>query len=177
VKEYAISLYFDEQTQNRLLDLMKVAANACGSGYMLEPILIPPHITVCYFKADRPDVALKLIAEKIQTLKTGKIIWASLGAFIPNAFYSAPILNEYLLNMCVEFNALLDGKVELIDYYRPYNWMPHTTLATKLTYEQLNKAFAVVSEKFTPFVGTTTAICFAVCERFEEIKIWQLRDI
>ena len=53
--EYAICLYFDSATSERLLDLMHVAAYACGNKHMLEPKLIPPHITVCYFTADDID--------------------------------------------------------------------------------------------------------------------------
>ena len=174
MKEYAISLYFDEQTRTCLHKFTNVAANACGSVYMLEPKPIPPHITVCYFKANNPAVALNLIEEKTRTLNIGRITWASLGAFVPTALFVAPVLNEYLLKVCSEFNALLDGKVELVDYYRPYNWVPHTTLATKLTLERLNKAFDGVAKEFAPFTGTATALSFAVCERFEEIKIWQL---
>jgi hypothetical protein len=88
--------------------------------------------------------------------------------------YAAPILNKYLQNVCSELNALLDGKVKLVDYYRPYSWMPHTALATKLSPEQFIKAFTAVTEKFSPLMGTATALSLAVCERFNELKIWDL---
>ena len=64
--------------------------------------------------------------------------------------------------------------VKLADYYRPYNWIPHTTLAAKLTPEQLNNAFVAVANKFAPMMGTTTAISFAACEPFNELKTWSL---
>ena len=143
---------------------------------MLEPSPIPPHITVCYFMADKPDIAIKLIDEKYKTFCTGGIVWPAFGAFSTSVVYIAPILNEYLLRICTEFNALLDDKVKLIDYYRPFSWMPHTTLATKLTTEQFYKAFFAVSSKFTPMTGTATALSLVVCERCEELKTWQLPD-
>jgi hypothetical protein len=176
MNEYAISLYFNEQIHESLLELINIAADSCANRYMLEPSLIPPHITVCYFSTDNPDAVIKLIDEKVKTLVKGKLIWPALGVFPTSVLYAAPVLNKYLLNVCLEFNSLLDSKVKLADYYRPYNWMPHTALATKLTVEQLNQAFIAVSEKFAPMMGTATALSLAVCERFNELITWELND-
>lgn len=115
-----------------------------------------------------------MIDDKVKTLGTGRIIWPALGAFPTSVLYAAPVLNEYLLKVCSELNSLFDSKVKLGDYYRPYHWMPHTTLATKLTPEQFNQAFIAVSRKFTPMIGSVTALSLAVCERFEELKTWEL---
>ena len=176
MNDYAVLLYFDEQTQKSLSDLINVAADACGNRNMLEPSIIPPHITICYFTADNPDTAIILINEKTKKMDAGRIILPALGAFPPTVLYAAPILNEFLLRLCSELNALLGSKVKLADYYRPYNWMPHTTLATNLTLQQFTQSFISISEKFKPMMGTAAALSLAFCDPFTELKTWELAD-
>ena len=172
--EYAIILYFDGATKERFFELMHLTADACGNSYMLDQ-KIPPHITVCYFKADDYSAALELVNKKAITLKREIISWPSLGAFVPHTLFAAPTLNEYLLNRCADFNELLSERVSLVDYYRPFKWIPHSTLATRLTAEQLNKAFEAVSLKFTHIEGAITALSFVRCEPFSEIMVWPLK--
>ncbi|MEN6313870.1 MAG: 2'-5' RNA ligase family protein [Clostridiaceae bacterium] len=173
---YAICLYFDNASSERLMELMRIAADACGNRYMLEPKMMPPHITVCYFTADDITPIEQVISNEAVSLKCGNVVWPSLGAFVPSVLFAAPTLNEYLANACTRFNAQLTSMVTLADYYRLYKWMPHTTLATKLTDEQLNIAFVNVSAKFRPFQGMTAALSLVKCEPFTELRVWQLEE-
>jgi hypothetical protein len=173
--EYALILYFDNDTTAGFQSLIDIAENACGNSYMKKPSLIPPHITICYFKTERIDSIIPLIENEAAVVSQGDICWASLGSFSSSTLFAAPVLNEYLLNICTDFNNLLNNYVELNDNYKPFLWVPHTTLATKLTKEQMILAFDAVVEKFTPLVGTATRICLAQCERFTELKTWGLQ--
>jgi hypothetical protein len=175
MSEYALSLYFDVDTSARLQSLIDTAKNACGNSYMTEPSIIPPHITFCYIKTDSIDTIMPFIENKIAYVSQGELCWASLGAFSPSVLFAAPVLNEYLLELCTQFNDLLSPHVELVDYYKPFSWMPHTTLATKLSKEQMTLAFEAVSARFTPLVGKATHVNLAKCERFTELITWELR--
>ena len=172
--DYALLLYFDAQTRSSLQNMMDIAADACGSRYMFEPTLIPPHITVCYFTVSSPDAAMKLIEEKVTTLGAGSIIWPALGVFPTSTLYAAPVPNEYLAELCVGFNALLDGIAQPNGFYLPNSWIPHTTLAMKLTREQYFQAFTAVSSVFTPLAGVATELTLVICEPFEELRTWTL---
>jgi len=176
MSEYAICLYFDNASSERLMELMRIAADACGNKYMFEPKMIPPHITVCYFTVDGITPIEHIISNATASLKCGNVVWPSLGAFVPSVLYAAPILNEYLLDICTRFNTQLANKVTLADYYRPFNWMPHTTLATKLAVEQLSIAFTAVSAEFKPFQGKTAALSLVKCEPFTELRVWKLEE-
>lgn len=176
MSEFAICLYFDKASNERLMKLMHTAADACGNKYLLEPKMMPPHITVCYFTTDDITPIEQVISDETASLKCSNVIWPSLGAFVPFVLYTAPILNEYLLDICIRFNNQLANKVTLLDYYRPYRWMPHTTLATKLADNQLNIAFSAVSEKFKPFQGKTAVLSLVKCEPFTELRVWQLEE-
>ena len=176
MSEYAICLYFDNASSERLMELMRTAADACGNKYMLEPKMMPPHITVCCFTTDDIAPIEQIISDGTASMERGNVVWPSLGAFVPSVLFTAPTLNEYLADACTRFNAQLASKVTLADYYRPYKWMPHTTLVTKLTVEQLNIAFAAVSAKFKPFQGKTAALSLVKCEPFTELRVWQLEE-
>jgi hypothetical protein len=175
MSEYALILYFDVETTVMFQSLITKAENACGNSYMTKPAVIPPHVTICYFKTECINLVIPLIENKITAIGQSALSWASLGAFSSSTLFAAPVLNEYLLEICTLFNDLLVNHVELVDYYKPFSWMPHTTLATKLTKEQMELAFDSIVEKFTPFLGTATHICLARCERFSELKIWELQ--
>ena len=170
------ALYFDNASSERLMELMRTAADACGNKYMLEPKMMPPHITVCCFTTDDIAPIEQIISDGTASMKRGNVVWSSVGAFVPSVLFTAPTLNEYLADARTRFNAQLASKVTLADYYRPYKWMPHTTLVTKLTVEQLNIAFAAVSAKFKPFQGKTAALSLVKCEPFTELRVWQLEE-
>ena len=174
MKDYAVLLYFDEQTRSSLQKMINIAADACGSRRMIEPAIIPPHITVCYFTAENPDVALELIDGKAQMFSADRIIWPALGVFPTSTIYAAPVPNEYLAGLCAGFNALLDGIVQPNGFYLPNSWMPHTTLAMELTREQYYQAFTAVSLVFAPLAGVATELSLVICEPFEELKTWTL---
>ena len=174
--EYAVSLYLDDAANEQLLHLMCVAADACGNDYMLEPKLMPPHITVCYFTTDSIDAAERLVGEEASILKRGDVMWPSLGTFVPSVLFAAPTLNQYLFDVNTNFNARLAGGATLFDYYRPYQWTPHTTLATNLTARQLTSAFSAIAPKYKPIKGTAVALSLASCEPFTDLRIWRLAE-
>jgi hypothetical protein len=173
--EYALSLYFDDNTAAQLQLLIDTAKNACGNSYMTEPSVIPPHITFCYFKTESIDTVMPLIENEMVAVSQGDLCWVSLGAFSTAVLFAAPVFNEYLLDLCRQFNNLLIHHVELVDYYKPFSWMPHTTLATKLDKKQMVLAFDAAVARFNPFVGKTTHVNLARCERFTELKTWELQ--
>ncbi|MDR0946526.1 MAG: 2'-5' RNA ligase family protein [Ruminococcus sp.] len=173
--EYALILYFDNETTTRFQSLIGIAENACSNSYMTKPAVIPPHVTICYFKTESIDMVIPLIENKISNISQGTLSWASLGAFSYSTLFATPVLNEYLLEICTVFNDLLINHVDLVDYYKPFSWMPHTTLATKLTKEHMLFEFESVISEFTPLVGTTTHLSLVRCERFSELKTWELQ--
>lgn len=69
MSEYAICLYFDNASSERLMELMRIAADACGNKYMFEPKMIPPHITVCYFTVDGITPIEHIISNATASLK------------------------------------------------------------------------------------------------------------
>jgi hypothetical protein len=63
--EYALVLYFDNETTARFQSLIGIAENACGNNYMTKPAVIPPHVTICYFKTERIDSVMPMLESKL----------------------------------------------------------------------------------------------------------------
>ncbi len=172
--DYAVVLYFDESSHKKLFDLMREIA--VDGSYMLEQ-KIPPHLTLCYFCSDDVQPIEKVLEKRVGKIACGEIFWASLGAFVPNnVLYAAPILNEYLCSLNAYLNSLIMPLANADEgrHYQPHKWQPHTTLATKLSHDELAAAFEKASHLFTPFRGTSAKLALAKCNPYREIKVWDL---
>ena len=174
--DYAIIMCFDEDTEAYFNDIIRAISESGASAYMTD-VKIPPHITVAYFRADKIEPIINELDEKISAFKEGEIKWVSLGAFVPNVLFAAPVMSEYLLNACAEMNRLIEPFSTPGDdgNYLPYNWVPHTSLAVRLDKEGLNKAFDMASQKFTPIKGKSRRLLLAECNPYREIKAWSLK--
>ena len=52
--------------------------------------------------------------------------------------------------------------------------MPHTTIAKKLTREELMAAFQELEKNFTIFSGMVTRIALSKTNPYEDITVWEL---
>lgn len=174
---YAVVLYFDESTNNKIQSLINNTAANCGNEYMVKTD-IPPHITISSITSDNKDLLIEGIDAFSDRLTKGEIFWASIGVFNPNVLFLSPIMNEYLLELCKFVNRQLLKVGEAGDngFYLPYQWMPHTTIATKLSEAELSKAFETVKNEFKGFGGIADKIALAQCNPYKEIKIWKLSE-
>ena len=82
-----------------------------------------------------------------------------------------PVLNEYLQDiMCRVHNCLQKiENVKIRPCYLPFSWIPHSTVAKKLTPEQLQQAFTILQREFVVFEGNVTRIGLAKMNPHREI--------
>lgn len=73
---YLISLYFDENTQDKLKYLMKKVAEKSGNPYMIEAN-VPPHITIAMFDTKEENKVIELFDTKIHEIGKGMLQWVS----------------------------------------------------------------------------------------------------
>ncbi len=174
---YLISLYFDKKTNQIIQNHIEGAAEHSGNGYMLEKE-VPPHITLTAFETKLAEESLiALLDEVISLQKVGNVQWVSVGAFFPQVLFLIPVLNEYLHGMseCVCNRLATDSTAKIQNCYRPFCWMPHTTIAKKLSKEEMRLAFARLQNEFAPFSGTVERIGLSRATPKKEIKSWELR--
>lgn len=173
---YLVSIYFDEETENRINSYMKQIAKYTKNTAMLDGN-VPPHITIAAFQTESETQAIEIFEKVGKEIMPGNLQWVSVGSFLPQVIYISPVLNEYLHRLTEMYNkeithwegAWVDAR------YQPYGWLPHTTLAKHLTKEQMTKAFEVMQNQFGPFSGCVTKIGLAKTNPYKDIRIINLK--
>ena len=59
-------------------------------------------------------------------------------------------------------------------HYMPFQWLPHTTIAKKLSKEQMQTAFEVLQNSFGVFEGKVVRIGLAKPNPHRDIATWVL---
>lgn len=173
---YLVSIYFDEKTNKHIQRFVNQVAERTGNCYMLDGN-VPPHITISAFETQDEGAAIEALDSLTSELHAGSLTWASVGQFFPYVIYMAPVLNEYLHKMSVsayETLSVLEG-VLVSSHYQPFQWMPHTTIAKKLSKEEMQVAFEVLQNGFGMFEGEVVRIGLAKPNPHRDIATWELR--
>ena len=182
--KYLISLYFDEKTNKQIMQYMEAVAKATGNDYMLANN-VPPHITVSSLEAQEGSESPFIqeleerISRALEDVKAGEVQWIGCGAFMSSVLYLTPVLNEYLQIMEARMydsiaQASEENDIKISKYYRPYEWLPHTTIGKKLNKEELCEAFRSVQCDFRILRGKVVRVGLAKASPYEEIKEWKL---
>ena len=172
---YAMVLCFDKQSEDKFIDITKKIAHSGINKHTFDSKALP-HITVAAFETDSIDEIIPIFDNYCINLNSENVFWASLGAFIPSVIYAAPVLNEYLLGVCSALNKHIEefAKAEFTGHYRPYQWVPHTTLASRLNEQELKIAFDVAIQNFAAFGGNVNRLLLIECSQCIEVKTWHL---
>lgn len=169
---YLISLYFDEITENIINKHIVKIAEKSGNRYMPEH-KIPPHLTIASCEEMEQELLIKKLDSVICRQRQGKIEWVSTGSFHPHVLFLTPVLNEYLYEFCTSVNEELSAAASK---YRPFAWLPHTTVARTMSDDQMIKGFRVLQANFRPFSGDVVRVGLAQSKPYHDIKIWELKE-
>lgn len=175
---YLVSLYFDSKTENKIQGIINKVAHKCGNNFMIDNN-VPPHITISAFQSEKDKNVIKILDNIIKNNKDkGLITFASIGSFKSSVIFLVPILNEYLHKLSVNIyegvSSLKD--VSISKFYLPFQWMPHITIAKKLTREELFLAFEELDRNFTMFNGNITKISLSKTKPLRDIAVWNLNN-
>ena len=173
---YLISIYFDEKTNRRIQQYINKVAECTGNTFMLDGS-VPPHITISAFETQNEKAVIEALERAVARLRQGTLEWVSVGQFFPYVIFLIPVLNEYLHEISAIVNDELSNTngIKISPYYRPFQWLPHTTIAKKLTKEQMQTAFEVLQNSFGMFEGEVVRIGLAKPNPHRDIATWELR--
>ena len=172
---YLVSLYFDDKAAVRIESFINKVSEKSGNTFMTDNN-VPPHITITSFQTAEENRVVEILDKRIKDIEAGIIDLVSIGVFKSSVIFLAPVLNEYLHNLSVniyESISLVDN-ISISKYYLPFQWMPHTTIAKKLTKEELITAFQELEKNFTIFSGMIIRISLSKTNPHEEIIGWNL---
>ena len=172
---YLISIYLDKKSKENISRCITKVAEATGNNFMIDND-VPPHITVAAFEAHNDDIAIEVFEQAVNGFKQGIIQYVSVGVFLPYVIYITPVLNEYLHNMCCNICEKIEeyDNVILNRHYKPFSYLPHTTIAKKLDIEQMKIAFEIMQKNFIPFEATVEKIGLAKPNPHRDIVMWEL---
>ena len=168
---YLISIYFDNNSNQILQNYINDVALDTDNKFMLDNN-VPPHITIGAFNTQNEAEAIEIFNHIATDFTSGKIDWVTIGSFKQSVIYTAPVLNEYLHNLCVKTYEKLQGKAGVVvdKKYMPFNWLPHATIGKTLSAEQCKTAYEILSEKFSVFQSDVVSIGLARTKPFENLK-------
>lgn len=169
---YLISIYFDEETNKTIQSYINQVAEKTGNAFMLEE-KVPPHITISAFETKQEEKAIEALEKAVSDTKSGQLQWASVGEFFPYVIYLAPVLNEYLHSLSQNvYDCIKEiDDTEISQYYRPFQWLPHTTIGKKLSEGEMKLAFEVLQKNFAMFQGNVTKIGVAKTNPYRDVFI------
>ena len=172
---YLISLYFDNETQEKLRTLMERVARRTENRFMQDNH-VPPHITVAAVETKCEDELLIRVEKIANNLKCDKIQFVSVGTFSTRVIFVQPFLNEYLQQLSITLTQKLEQIDETIlsSYYKPFNWLPHCTIAKQLSKDEMQKAFSELLQHFTPVNGYVTQIGVSKTNPHRDLRVWEL---
>lgn len=175
---YLISIYFDEQTSHRIQEYINQVAVKTGNTFMLDG-KVPPHMTISAFETIHEQDAIKALELCAKELRSGMVQWASVGAFFPYVMYIAPVLNPFLYEISKKvYDCVLKIEdVSISKYYKPLQWMPHTTIAKKLSQEEMRIVFSVLQNQFGVMTGTAVKIGLARTNPYEDLVVFELQKM
>lgn len=174
---YLISAYFDESTNKRIKRYMNQIADKSGNTYMTDNH-VPPHITLSAFESRQEVQVLEVFEKMCSNLEEGSLQWVSVGMFFPYVMYLTPVLNEYLQMLSEKFYHALSSMedVAVSKFYKPFHWLPHATIGKKLNQEEMEAAFSVMRQQFSPFSGRVVRIGLAKPNPHRDLAAYALKD-
>lgn len=173
---YLVSLYFDEISEKKIQKFINKTAKKSGNNFMIEN-KVPPHITIASFQTVEEYKAIEMLDKYIKNIKVGPITWASIGVFKSSVIFLSPILNEYIHNLSIKINEAVSvlHNVYISEYYEPFQWLPHTTIAKHMTREELILAFQELEKNFNIFSGKIVRIGLSRTNPYQEVIMWNLK--
>lgn len=169
--DYAVALYFDEKSQAQLLSMMEDLCRAGVNSYLLD-VGIRPHITLAYWKDQKGIDVTDAIKRFAQAVKRTKVLFSGIGIFPsdPKVVYLSPVKDDALIKLHQGLYGELAGKIENFSQnYTPDYWVPHCTLATKLTEAEVLKSITTLLKVEFPIEAQLSRIELLKCEQLEEI--------
>lgn len=143
--QYAIELYYDKETEDKLYALSKRVADEKLSTKFLE-WKTRPHLTLACFNDVDEEKCITQLKEFAKSHMQMPAYIASVGMFTDTkTIFASPMMNDEMYQFQRELHECLhDFDTKGWEWYHPNRWMPHCTLA--LTKEDSEDVFYKASE-------------------------------
>lgn len=145
---YVVELYFDRDAEERILRLWDVYTE-CNITSLLPSIGSRPHISLAVFNDVAPDILTEVVAAFAQQTGPLEAGLAAVASFPgpEGVLFLVPTVSRKLVELHEHFHRRLEAAgLQAHPYYRPGRWVPHCTIASDLTGDEMKTAFELARE-------------------------------
>jgi 2'-5' RNA ligase len=157
---FAVELYLDGQSEQRVRSLQRIVADACADSYA-APGAAAPHLSVAAFDDVDHSRAIAALSRFVESCEPLTVSFDSIGTFETpeRVIFLAPARDESLLAMHAEFHGFLRSMMlRSSALYVPGRWVPHCTLARRVPADALDAAIREAEAALHPFDATLLEI-------------------
>ncbi len=176
--DYAVLLYFDKKSTKIIEDLQREISKINGNLHTVS-LDIRPHITLSSFESDSIDDFIESFTSYLDHEKISEVTFSGYGLFTSpkNVIYLNPVVDMKLVDINQRFFDYYDSNSLAVgDYYAPGSWVPHCTLASRLSEEEVLKSIPQILSKFQLEEVAITEVGVIQAEPLEEIFNYKLRQ-
>lgn len=157
---YGVVAHFDKQTEQRIKDIWRELSDLSISTYAEEVPNRRPHITLASYNHLKIDEYVILFKSFYASKYRLSLSLNSLGTFMSSGLlFFAPTPSIQLLNFHKEhhdyFQSFEDNPDSL---YLPEKWVPHCTIANRLSIDKLKEAIEYCTNRMKSIEGIITEI-------------------
>ncbi|NMH70001.1 2'-5' RNA ligase family protein (plasmid) [Cytobacillus spongiae] len=167
---YWVIALFDEKTEKVIEEIWKELTAKDISYYEEEINDARPHITLGSYKELDKETYIQALETYYENKKKIDITFNTVGSFLNygTLFFSPTMTKELLDFHSSHHDFFRDFNESAVPLYLPGNWIPHCTLANKLSPDKLSKGFKHCLERGDTIKGKITGI--ALIELVDDSK-------
>lgn len=178
--QYAVELFFDEDTEKTINDLAKIVKEKGISTQYLD-WKTSPHIALGCFNDVDEEKCKKILNEFAKEQKAINVTLASVGVFTDTkVVFLSPVMTSKMYDIQRNLhNKMTEFDTTGWDWYCPDNWVPHCTVAmtSEAPNEKLYEAVDIILRSFTKPSGKLNRIGLVkVTYPVQEIFVIKLKD-
>lgn len=153
-------MFIDEEGEATIRGIWENVCDAGISSFMPDTG-VRPHITLAVYDQLDIDLFLEKFSEFSRELSPISFSLSSIGAFLEprGTVFIAPTVTHRLMNLHAKFHQEFhDLEHSLSEYSLPGKWLPHFTLASELSDDQIKEVICIGLNAPVPAHSTLTEI-------------------
>jgi len=151
---YGIIALFDDELNKKIYNLWQELRDESISTYAFEVSNRKPHITIASYRQLDLNSFVQHLDSYLEDKKSIELSFPSLGSFIgTGALFYAPLVTENLFQFHQKFHTHFQGIQDPHSLYNPGQWIPHCTIANRLSTEKLLEAFLYCTTHYQGLKG------------------------
>lgn len=159
--KYAIEMYFDKETESKIMNIAQKVADANLSTKFLE-WKTRPHVTMAVFNDVDEDKCIELLNEFVKDVKAIPAFLDSVGMFNDTkVVFLSPTMTKDMYQLHADlYEKLKEFDTKGWEWYMPDGWVPHCTVALNGEDEEdvFYKASELILREFKKIEGKYVAL-------------------